>query len=599
MKHLKHLSLSELQTSFPTSGKYHNGPWKSQEEILDFVAKHSSCIVQSPTGTGKTAVEYAILKAAQNRGDRSLFLITPNKTIVEQISREFPDVKVALGRNEHLCLYYEQAYGADEVPCYLLEDCPHRVDQISGQTRESGADPCPYLQQRYEVKQGGIILCTMAFYLFTHLFTENFEEPDLLVIDEAHRIAEVVRSSLSYDITDYHLRQSAELLKSVGIEEYKQVRNFLAAMKRICKKRPPEEGVLLEDSEIRSLLGILSRINVSALSKKISSAIKSGEIDEVENMSSLKKLEVLVRDIQRYMSSFEFSLERESRTPLNYTFAFYKKEIGVDQRIQYKLVVKCYYVVPLVRKILSPFTVSLSATIGDAETFGFESGLSGPFLSLGSNFPVDHTRIYMPTDTPNLAVKSREKRDVTRAIRTIARVSKQFSDKGLRSLVVTISNREREKFLQLAREEGLNPLSYGNGFTAKEVAQRFKDGEGDVLVGTAANYSEGVDLPKQIAPIIFFLRPGYPNPQDPGTIFEERKFGGRRWALWNWRVMQQALQVRGRNVRSRSDIGVTFFISQQFRRFLFASLPEWLEKAYQGQMTLEECVTDAKKLLNK
>ena len=179
MKNQKHLSLAEIQASFPTSGKYKNGPWKGQREIMEFVAQNGSCVIESPTGTGKTAVEYAILKAAQNRGCKSLFYITPNKTILEQIHLEFPDLKVALGRNEHKCLYYQEEYTADEVPCSMLRNCPHRVDQLTGETFEEGVCPCSYLQQRYEAKQGGIVLCTMSFYLFTHLFTQDFEEPDL------------------------------------------------------------------------------------------------------------------------------------------------------------------------------------------------------------------------------------------------------------------------------------------------------------------------------------------------------------------------------------------------------------------------------------
>ena len=130
-----------------------------------------------------------------------------------------------------------------------------------------------------------------------------------------------------------------------------------------------------------------------------------------------------------------------------------------------------------------------------------------------------------------------------------------------------------------------------------EWAKRFGAGEGDCLVGTTANYGEGVDLPKQIAPVIFCLRPGYPNPFDPQTGFEERRFGKRRWQLWNWRVMIELLQVRGRNIRSETDLGVTFLISQQFRRFAFGSLPEWLKLAYRGEWTFEECIADAEKLL--
>lgn len=272
--------------------------------------------------------------------------------------------------------------------------------------------------------------------------------------------------------------------------------------------------------------------------------------------------------------------------------------------MQYKLIIRCYYVAPLIKKILSPFTVAFSATIGNKEIFGFETGIwerrkRPAFLSLPSLFPVDNTRVYLPTDTPNLAEEARRSGDLPKVLRQIAKACKRLAQKGYRSLVVTISNAEREKFLTIAAEENLDVISYGNGITPKQAALVFRDeNKGDVLVGTAANYAEGLDLPKQTAPVIFFLRPGYPNPDEPGTIFEERRWGSQRWALWNWRVMQQVLQVRGRNVRSRSDVGVCFFISQQFRRILFAALPDWLKKAYRRDMTLKECLEDAETPLN-
>jgi len=88
------------------------------------------------------------------------------------------------------------------------------------------------------------------------------------------------------------------------------------------------------------------------------------------------------------------------------------------------------------------------------------------------------------------------------------------------------------------------------------------------------------------------------NPNDPATQFEKRRFSlSQFWALMNYRVMQEALQVRGRNIRGPGDLGVTFFISQQFRRFVRASLPEWLQSAYVGDKTFDDCVDEAVKLL--
>lgn len=599
MKHQQHRGLP-VQANF--TGRF--TPRKIQEQMMVFVEENGSAIEEAPTGSGKTAVEEAVLKAAHSRGLKPCFLVAPNKTIVDHLRREIPDARVALGRHDYQCLHpiYQDKVPlpmADEIPCLML-DCPHRVDQATGQTQEKGAEPCPYYQAKFEAKQGdGIVISTMSFYLFTHLFSKEFETGGALVIDEAHRIAEVFRNSLSYEITDHHVRQSIDLLKRIGAEEIKVLGRFLGAMKKIARKKADRDGVLLDPPEIRRLIGILEDIDDKALLAKIKQAVKDGVINPREDMVTLKRLDVLVRDLRRYIHSFEYSLETDDRKPLNYTCAYYRQEVERGKKVQHKLVIKCYYVAPLIRKILPSLTVSFSATIGNPDVFGYETGIRTPFLSLDSSFPVDNARVYLPKDTPNLAVNERNKRDLTQVLRKIAKACKRFDRKGIRCLMVTISNLEREKFLMLASEEGVDAISYGNGVTAKEVVQRFKDGQGQVLVGTAANYSEGIDLPRQTAPVIFFLRPGYPNPRDPSTIFEERRFGGQRWALWNWRVMQQALQVRGRNVRLHTDMGVTFFISQQFRRILFGALPLWLEKAYRNQFTLEEALADAEKMLKQ
>ena len=110
---------------------------------------------------------------------------------------------------------------------------------------------------------------------------------------------------------------------------------------------------------------------------------------------------------------------------------------------------------------------------------------------------------------------------------------------------------------------------------------------------TKMNFGEGVDLPRQIAPVIFVLRPAYPPPDDPRAQFEERRYGNNRWAIWNWRGMLDSLQVRGRNIRSEDDFGVTIFISQQFRRSVFSALPKTLQVSYRGDLTLDQCVKEA------
>lgn len=596
MQHRNHLEHRDLEANFPWH--IHEKMRPNQKDALEIISKvGGSVTLELPTGSGKMAIGYALLKSLGQKGKGPLFYVTPTKTLVEQMKQHFPDVAVAYGRHEFPCYYYEDEPRADEIPCSMLVDCPHRVDQETGETYEPGATPCQYLLQKFQAKQSRIVVCTTAFYLFTQLFSREWDTPAGLVIDEAHSLPQTVRSLLSYEITDYHLRRAIALLREIEAPEADHLDGFLRKMVHVIKRRSSRTSTLLEDHEVVELLDELNKVDPRELRARVGEAVRRGIAASKEKREILRKLEILTRDLAHYIHSLEYSLPGGKRHPLNYTYAYYREELVGQEKVQYSLFIKSYYVAPIIQRILSPMTIAYSATIGDPQVFGHESGIRFPFYTLGSDFPAKNTRVFLPMDTPNLAVKERIRAEPTKVLRRIAKACRSFAASGIRSLVVVVSNHEREKFLRVAEEEGVRVLSYGNGAAPKDVATRFKEGEGDVLLGTVSNYGQGVDLPKGTAPVIFFLRPGYPNPHDPGTIFEERRFGSMRWRIWNWRVMIESLQVRGRNVRSIQDLGVTIFISQQFRRFLYAALPEWVRTAYKGDKNFDQCIRETKELL--
>jgi Rad3-related DNA helicase len=558
-------------------------------------------IRELPVGTGKTALGKTYLEALRKQGAKHLFYLSPNKVLVDQVRSLHPDVRVAYGRNEHPCLYYPgENLKADEIPCSMLTDCSHRVNQETGETHEPGAAPCPYLKQKYEAKQAGsIVVCTNAFFLYTVMFSEEFS-PDGVVIDEAHRLAQSIRSVLSTEITDWKVKHAVDVLDEVSPRQCEHLSRFLASMKRMVKRHAMGKETLLEEDQIKRLYDALLTVRPSALQSETRRALARGKLDKNADREVLKQVEDIIRCVRRFQHALRFAMTTKDHMPLNFVFAFGKTEMGERDKVQYKIVVKDYYVVPLIMKLLPEHTFAYSATINDPELFAFETGIRGDFASIPSGFPVENARIYMPTDTADLSVNKMgsSKRPKTKMIRLVAKAAKDFASNGIRSLVIVVSNEERLKFLELALEEGLEAISYGNGMPPRECARRFRAGEGECMVGTASNFGEGIDLPKQTAPVIFSLRPGYPRPTDPQTVFEERRFRNRRWALWNWRVMIELLQVRGRNIRSEKDLGVTILISQQFRRFAFGSLPEWLQPAYRGNLSFEDCVKDAKRLLS-
>lgn len=621
----QHLTLGNLMAAFPS--QQYPEIWPNQEAGLQDIARliqqgQQVIILELPTGSGKTAMYYTVMKAAANAGLGPIFYIVHSKTLVDQVKALHPDVTIIYGRNEYDCYYPEYADQqplprADEIPCSLLVDCPSRVNLETGETHEPGAIPCPYLMQKYTAIRSEMTACTDAFYLFDRLFARKWESPVVLVIDEAHKIADQIRSALSYEITDYHLRRAIALLRtrvSDANAEADILQEFYNHMIGIIRRRQAKTRTLLEDEEIRILMADLSRIDSDALMEKIQNAVRRGDIDVVNDRLVLVRLVQLVYNLTRYLHNFEYALPNPTgarpRGALNYTVAYYEEEVKSGERTQYKLIIQAYYVVGIVRKIMSHgLNIAGSATIGDPSIFNVETGIQGAFRSYPSDFPADNTRIFMPTDTPNLAynqrdaktkqVRTRDRRQPAMILRRIAQACRTFADAGHRSLVLVVSERERERFLRMCADEKVNVISYGDGLSPKDASLAFRNGQGDVLCGTGAHYTEGVDYPGKIAEVTFILRPAYPPPNEPVTLFEERRFGSLRWKVWMWREIIRVQQGRGRNVRSKIDKGVTFLISQQFRRYAFGSLSTELQASYVGNKTFDECIQEAEELLVK
>lgn len=590
----------------------------TQKKFLRAVADaEQGVLIEGPTGMGKTVCAITALRSAQKIGKTGLFYVTINRNLVRQVASEFPeDVFPMVGRGDHPCLYYEGNISAHESPCYML-DCPHRIQKDTGLPIDEDIEPCPYLHDKWMAMQYAesgkkIIVTTAAWYLMNRLYVSDWYQmdPNLTVVDECHRLPSIARHLFEYQVTDYHLFRCADMIKDYDEESAKLIEKFAKRMIHLIEKNRATSPTLVPMDHVKTLIGLLDEIDTKRVEKHIRKAIRSGVIDPFADRAMIKTLENFLRHIPRLIKTLKYAMEARGRQPLNYVVAFYYKEDDPDfaetkKRAQYILTIKSYYVIPVISTTFGKNILAMSATIGRPDVFANESGFKFPFISLASEFPIEQTRVYMPTDTPDLARKKRfedtfNRQALNPGLRTIISAVKEFASHGHRSLVVVVSEKERKKFLAFAKDQGLEDVvTYDKDIKPKQAAEAFKQGHGTVLLGTAANFAEGVDLPAGIAPVIFFLRPGYQNPRDPEAQFEESRFSnGKVWALRNWRVMIEALQVRGRNIRSAEDLGVTFFISQGFRNFLRAALPEWLKPAYKGDMTMQQGIKDALKLLN-
>ncbi len=641
----------ELHEVFPTSAEIRQ-PRPIQHEAIAELARDKR-LLELPTGTGKTPLEYMVAKAVFDKLEdgETVFWIFPTKALVQQTKSKHPEIRTIFGKNEHACIWAAEDLEEEpeqpvtklqlpviyddksvsrvsEIPQALCADCPHFVNQETGATNVPGKLGCTYYQQTYEAKRGnGIVAATMSFYVFAKLFARRKADDSVhqtaygrvsgLVIDEAHRFADVIRYTLSYDITDFHLQKAIDLLKRIDAPEKKQLQKFLNALNDIAVShgKEPYKEHLLTSEEIIKLVEILDEIDPKVLDpRRIREAINAGLLDRKKDFREIKTIETLARDIKRYIHTLEYALPGEEREnivggekisklggPFNYSCSYFKEELGENERVQNKLVLHCHYVAPLVRKRLKvPNTFSFSATIGKPDLFAYDSGINDDFFSAPSTFPIENRRIYLPADVEDLSYKSDPTgRKRTRTLRQIAKGCRELAQERIRSLVLVPSNGERQKFMRLAVEEGIEALTYSDDLLAKDAAKQFaKDGVGEVLVGCLCHYGVGLDLPDGTASVIWFLRPGYADPESAATQFEIQRFKeSGYWRRQCYKVMLEAQQAMGRNVRGPRDRGVCFLMSSAFENFVYHGLPDWLKPAYKRGMMLDECLEDTRKLL--
>jgi Rad3-related DNA helicase len=579
----------------------HSDARPNQLVVLKEFPNEDKILLQGPTGTGKTALVYTFLKGHCGKQGNG-FYVCPSKTLVDQVVKLYPEIIPMYGRNEYPCLYYNSEYKADEIPCSILKECPHRINLETGKIFQLGAKPCPYLRAKFKSRQASLVACTTNYYFFEALSHTREKLPDAIGIDEVHEFSNSIRRMLSYKITDWRLDQFWELLSSIECRsEAKLIMIFKEEMIRIIKEHLNHgtRTTLLKDESLKQLLKTLLKLERSNIDLKIKQAIESKKIDPKDDRELLREFDVFTNDLYRYIHSLEFALETKNRKPLGYVFGYWDRKDEPGKKAEYTLTIQSYRIAGLVKqKLLPEKYLACSATIGaESQMLTIDTGIDGKFIDLTSEFPIENTRIFMPDDMSDLSVKGSRHNDKNRTLRQILLGCKKGKEQKIRSLVIVVSEVEREKCCKFAKEADLDAVSYSNGIKPKEAVRSFREGKGDILIGTEAQYGQGIDLPDGICGFIFYLRPGYPTPDDPQAQFEEKIYGNTRWSLWTWRVILKMLQARGRNQRSAQDKGCIFLMSKQFQRFTYGGLPEWLRPAYAGQISFEESIKQGIKLL--
>ena len=176
-----------IPESFPAPS-FRGAQERALSDVRDaFAAGNDVVLVRAPTGSGKSLLARAIAGAAATPDDvapaeaTGAYYTTPQVSQLDDVAADplLDDLNVIRGKSNYTCILNgETDTPVDRAPC----------------AREAGFDcsvrhRCPYFSDRAIASNRAIAAMTLAYFMRT-AGSEVFRKRDVVVIDEAHGLAE-------------------------------------------------------------------------------------------------------------------------------------------------------------------------------------------------------------------------------------------------------------------------------------------------------------------------------------------------------------------------------------------------------------------------
>ncbi|MBX9941572.1 MAG: ATP-dependent DNA helicase [Candidatus Obscuribacterales bacterium] len=412
-------------------------PRPGQRELIEDLGhdlEHShQCLVQAPTGLGKTAaIIFPTLKEALSRGQRLIYVTPKNsqhataEDAVAQLRKNGTKVKsLTLNAKARMCLKEEVI--CNPSYCQYAKDYYDKVDRekLLEKTAKLARkvnlseelfkklgekyEVCPFELSLDSIENADLVIGDYNYVFsprntlgrFTHSLSKDYQKPNL-VIDEAHNLPGRACDYFSKGLSSAHIVESVSDLSSLNVTEQIKLRSLLSetlfAISSVGKVAGKKEAKVTISPQlfdkIRAELTALmlermkGKGNTSAtpvqsleLSKslKVSASKVSASADSSlsrnsgQPAASLRKIQDPIISLANYLSDFQEALSYEGEAYLHLytkTRAFGNKDFGESYDESLKVV--CCDASDRLRLAHKEFAhvVAFSATIKPFEYFG-------------------------------------------------------------------------------------------------------------------------------------------------------------------------------------------------------------------------------------
>ncbi|QUO48538.1 MULTISPECIES: helicase C-terminal domain-containing protein [Halorubrum] len=508
---------SRIPAEFPAPS-FRGAQEQALADIRDaFAAGNRVVLVRAPTGSGKSLLARAIMGAAATAGEAApseatgAYYTTPQVSQIDDVEADdlLDDLAVIRGKSNYDCvLPGEHDTPVNRAPCARQQgfDCSIR-------------HRCPYFSDRAIASGNRFAAMTLAYFMRT-AGSEVFRKRDVVVIDEAHGLAEWAEMYATIEISP----ERVPVWDDVGVPD-------------VAADAGPEEDPLDRTARfVESLRDVAIRAK-----------------DELVGRPELDREEVARRDrLQELISELGWFLE-DYREPESPTTWVVDQSGGEGSRIDIKPLDPARYLRHTVWDRGNRFAL-LSATILSKNAFCRGVGLDPADVALVDvehTFPLANRPLYDVTQGP----MTYEHRDETvpKIARLIVRLMAEHPDE--KGLIHAHSYDIAERITERLGEFGVAARVRRHDRQNRDAELEAWKASADPEVFVSVKMEEALDLKGDLCRWQVVCKAPYRNTNDSRVA---RRLEDGQWAWYHRTALRTVIQACGRVVRAPDDYGATY-----------------------------------------
>ena len=526
---------SRIPSEFPAPshrGNQEHALW----EIRDaFAAGNEVVLVRAPTGSGKSLLARAVAGAARTTADAEpaqatgAYYTTPQVSQLEDVADDdlLSDLQVIRGKSNYTCILPgEETTPVDRAPC----------------ARERGYDcsvrhRCPYYSARAIASERPIAATTLAYFMRT-AGSELFRQRDVVVIDEAHGLAEWAEMYATIDLSS----RTVPVWDEVNVPNVRDADDSLERTVRFAE----------------SLAGACDRA-----------------LEDLRGRQELSPAEATRRDRLAERKSELAWLVRDARDPESPTTWVVDQPDGAGGDISVVPLDPARYLRHTVWDRGNRFAL-LSATILDKESFCRGVGLDPSTVALvevGHTFPVE-SRPLFDTTCGKMTYDHRTETAPKVARLCVRLMAHHPGEKGLiHAHSYDIARRLADRFADF----GVGPRVRTHGRQDRDEQLRRWLATDDPEVFVSVKMEEALDLAGDRCRWQVLCKAPYANTNDSRVA---RRLADDQWGWYYRTALQTVIQACGRVVRSPDDYGATYLADSSLLELFdraASDVPPWFQ----------------------